>query len=188
MKSLMSPVKSQAERKIMFRLNSALAASRVVAMLGGLACSPRSAESGGDGAQASFGRGPSAADAPGRLAAPAPPPAGKEPANPADAKQTVPGGKSDASVKDPDVIEAANFACTAEQDALKAQGHAQAITLVEITAAKSQVVAGVSYDLTLRVKVDGQDQTAEAVVWVRAWLKGDDKIKLTSWKLADKRR
>jgi len=37
------------------------------------------------------------------------------------------------------------------------------------------------------VKVDGQDQTAEAVVWVRAWLKGDDKIKLTSWKFFDKK-
>jgi hypothetical protein len=45
----------------------------------------------------------------------------------------------------------------------------------------------VSCDLTLYVKVDGQDQTAEADVWVRAWLKGDDKIKLTSWKFAGKK-
>jgi len=144
----MSPVNSRAEGKIMFQLNSALAASLVVAMLsGGLACSPQSAK-------------------------------------PAD----VPlGGKSDVSVKDPGVIEAANFACMAEQDALKAQGQPQTFTLVEITAAQSQVVAGVSYSLTLHVKVDGQDQTAEAVVWDRAWLKGDDKIKLTSWKFADKK-
>jgi len=169
----------------MFQLNSALAASLVVAMLsGGLACSPQSAKSGGDGAQASSSRGPSAADTAASPAATTPPPAGKEPAKPAD---VPPGGKSDVSVKDPGVIEAANFACMAEQDALKAQGQPQTITLVEITAAQSQVVAGVSYSLTLHVKVDGQDQTAEAVVWDRAWLKGDDKIKLTSWKFADKK-
>jgi hypothetical protein len=45
---------------------------------------------------------------------------------------------------------------------------------------------GVSYSLTLHVTVNGKDQTANAVVWVRAWLKGDDKFKLTSWKFADK--
>ena len=170
----------------MFQLNSALAACIAVAMLsGGLACSSQSAKSGGDGAQASSS--PSLADTPASPAATTPPPAGKEPAKPADALQALPGGKSDVSVKDPGVIEAANFACTAEQDALKAQGQTQAITLVEITTAQSQVVAGVSYSLTLHVKVDGQDQTAEAVVWVRAWLKGDDKIKLTSWKFFDKK-
>ena len=85
------------------------------------------------------------------------------------------------------MIEAANFACTAEQDALKAQGQPHAAMLVEITGAQSQVVAGVSYSLTLHVTVDGQDQTAEAVVWVRAGLKRREKIKLTSWKLADKK-
>ena len=66
------------------------------------------------------------------------------------------------------------------------EGKPQAITLVEITAAQSQVVEGVSYSLTLHVKVDGQDQTADAVVWVRPGLKRDDKMKLTSWKFADK--
>ncbi len=167
----------------MFRPNSALAACIAVALLsGGLACSPQSAKSGGDGAQASSS--PSAGDTPASPAATTPPADGKDPAKPTDAP---PGSKIDAGVKDPGVIEAANFACAAEQDALKAQGQPQAITLVEITAAQSQVVEGVSYSLTLHVKVDGQDQTAEAVVWVRAWLKGDDKIKLTSWKFADKK-
>ena len=149
----------------MFQPDSALATCIAVAILsGGLACSSQSAKSGGDGAQASAS--PSAADPPASPAATKPPPAGKEPAKPADAPQTLPGGKIDALVKDPGVIEAANFACAAEQDALKAKGQPQAITLVEITAAQSQVVEGVSYSLTLHVKVDGQDQTAEAVVWV----------------------
>ena len=147
----------------MFQFNSALTTLIATAMLsGGLACSPPSAKPGGDGTQA----GPSPTAANGQSA--------------------LPGGKNDASVKDPGVIEAANFAVTAEQDTLKAQGKPQAITLVEIAAAQSQVVEGVSYTLTLHVKVDGQGQTAEAVVWVRAWLKGDDKMKLTSWKLYDK--
>lgn len=172
----------------MFRIKSALAASVVAAMLsGGLGCSPQSAKSGGDGAQASASRGPNAADTPAGPAAATPPPAGKEPAKRAEATQVPPGGKIDVSVKDPGVIEAANFACAAEQDALKAQGQPQAITLVGISAAQSQVVEGVSYSLTLHVKVDGQDQTAEAQVWERPWLKGDDKIKLTSWKIADKK-
>jgi hypothetical protein len=38
----------------------------------------------------------------------------------------------------------------------------------------------------LRVKVDGQDRTAEAVVWFPPGLKGADKMKLTSWKFTDK--
>lgn len=98
----------------------------------------------------------------------------------------IPGGKGDISVKNPGVIEGANFACTAEQDGLKSQGHPQVITLVAITAAKSQVVAGVSYSLTLDVRVDGQDQTADAVVWDGAWQKGP-KFKPTSWTFADKK-
>jgi len=166
----------------MVQLNSAFAACIAVAMLsGGLACSSQSAKS-GDGTQASSS--PTTADTPAGPSAPTPPSGGREPVKVADA---LPGGKIDITVKDQDVIEAANFACTAEQDALKAQGQPQAVKLVEITAAQSQVVEGVSYSLTLHVKVDGQDQTAEAVVWVRAWLKGDDKMKLTSWKFADKK-
>jgi hypothetical protein len=169
----------------MFQLDKALALCIAVAIVsGGLACSSQSAKSGGDGAQASSSPSPGAADTPSSPGATTPPPAGKEPAQPADA---LPGGKIDILVKDPGVIEAANFACTAEQDGLKAQGQPQAITLVDITAAQSQVVEGVSYSLTLHVKVDGQDQTADAVVWVRAWLKGDDKFKLTPWKFVDKK-
>jgi hypothetical protein len=47
----------------------------------------------------------------------------------------LPGGKIDTPLTDPDVIEAAKFACTAEQDALKAKGQPQAITLSQIAAA-----------------------------------------------------
>lgn len=171
----------------LFRLKSALAMCIAVAMLNsGLACSSQSAKSSSEVAQASSSPGTNSADTP---AGPATPPSttDKATAKPVDTSQMLPGGKIDSSVKDPGVVEAANFACTAEQDALKAKGQPQAITLVEITAAKSQVVEGVSYDLTLHMKLDGQDQTAEAVVWVRPWLKGDDKIKLTSWKFADKK-
>jgi hypothetical protein len=169
----------------MFQLKSALAVCIAVAMLSGvLACSSQSAKSGGDGAQASSNPSPNAADTPASPSAITPPPVGKEPAKPDD---VLPGGKIDISVKDPSVIEAANFACTAEQDALKSQGQRQAITLVEITAAQSQVVEGVSYSLSLHVNIDGQDQTADAVVWDRGGLKGDDKFKLTPWKFADKK-
>jgi hypothetical protein len=169
----------------MFQFKSALAACfAVVLVSGGLACSSQTAKPGGDGAQANSSPSLSAADTPASPGATTPPPAGNEPAKPAD---MLPGGKNDISVKDPGVMDAANFACTAEQDALKAKGQPQAITLVEITAAQSQVVAGVSCSLTLHVKVDGQDQTAEAVVWDRGGLKENDKLKLTSWKFADKK-
>ena len=146
---------------------------------GNLACSPPSAKPSGDAPKASSNSNPSAADTP---ANPATMPAStdKEPAKTA---VLLPGGKIDITAKDPGVVEAANFACTAEQDALKAQGKPQTITLVEIAAAQSQVVEGVSYSLTLHVKVDGEDRTAEAVVWVPPGLKGADKMKLTSWKV-----
>jgi hypothetical protein len=114
----------------------------------------------------------------------APVQAEKETAN---ASKPTSGGKKSVSVKDPEVVEAAKFACTAEEAAMKAKGETKTIKLVEVTDAQSQVVEGVSYTLTLRVNVDGKDQTAEAVVWSRAWLKGDDKTKLTSWKFVEKK-
>jgi hypothetical protein len=117
----------------MLKLNGASAACIAVAIFGsGLSCSPQSDKAVGDGTQASSKVG--ATNTPTSSPATTPPPAGSDTSIPVAA---MPGGKSDISVKDPGVIEAANFACTAEQDALKAEGHPQAVTLVEITAATS---------------------------------------------------
>ncbi len=164
----------------MSKIRSVLTSFFAGALLcGGLACSSEAGKSAGTST------GPKPADKPVNPATGNPPPAGKDSTQAPD--QTRAGGKSPVSVKEPGVIEAANFACTAEQAALKAKGESKVIKLQEITSAESQVVQGLSYTLTLKVSVDGKDQVAEAVVWVRAWLKGDDKTQLTSWKFVEKK-
>ena len=98
-----------------------------------------------------------------------------------------PGGVSNASVKDQGVVDAAAFAVKAQQKALKKAGKADAISLVKIMAAKQQVVQGMNYKLTLKVKVGTAVKTAEATVWARVWLKGDEQYKLTEWKFSDEK-
>ena len=103
------------------------------------------------------------------------------------AKAQVPGGASEASVKDRGVVQAAQFAIEAQQAVAKAAGKAEKLTLVKIVSARQQVVQGMNYHLALEVKVGGATKTAKATVWVRLWLKGAEQYKLTSWKYADEK-
>jgi hypothetical protein len=103
------------------------------------------------------------------------------------AKAQVPGGWSEASVKDNGVVDAAQFAVKAQQQAMKAAGKGEKLTLVKILSAQQQVVQGVNYKLTLRIRAGDSVKTAEAEVWARVWLKGDEPYKLTSWKFTDEK-
>lgn len=101
------------------------------------------------------------------------------------ASAQVPGGWTKASVKDEGVISAAQYAIKAEQKAMKEAGNAKKLSLIKIQEAQSQVVQGVNYKLTLHVKIGEAERTAQAVVWVRQWLKEDERFQLTSWKLQE---
>jgi len=94
---------------------------------------------------------------------------------PAPAEQPVAGGFSTASVSDEEVKTAAAFAVAAQTDIAKT-----AITLVSITSAEAQVVAGMNYRLTLEVLIDGKKQTAEALVWWQSW-RQPEPYQLSSW-------
>jgi hypothetical protein len=97
------------------------------------------------------------------------------------------GGWTKASVKEQPVIDAADFAITAQQQLLKKAGKQEKLALQKIVAAEQQVVAGMNYKLTLQVKLGDQLQSVEANVWTRAWLKPKDRNQLTSWKLEEKK-
>lgn len=93
------------------------------------------------------------------------------------AQQPRPGGYAGASVTNKEVVAAAAFAIQAQA---KAGGETARLELVEILAAERQVVAGMNYRLTLKVKRHGQERTAEAIVWWQAWRKPEP-YQLTSW-------
>jgi serine protease inhibitor len=97
-----------------------------------------------------------------------------------------PGAPRAAEIDDKDVLKAAQFAVTAQQQILSAAGQADSLALVKVVAAKKQVVAGMNYILTLRVKQGDTERTADAKVWVQAWRK--DPYKLTAWKFTDEAR
>ncbi|MFM2095471.1 MAG: hypothetical protein RIS70_2595 [Planctomycetota bacterium] len=101
------------------------------------------------------------------------------------ARAQVPGGWTKASVKDEGVLSAAQYAIKAEQKVMKEAGNAKKLSLVKIQEAQSQVVQGVNYKLTLHVTIGEAERTAQAVVWVRQWLKEDERFQLTSWKLQE---
>lgn len=103
------------------------------------------------------------------------------------AKAQVPGGWSKVSIKDKGVVDAAQFAVKAQQKAIKAAGKGEKVALVKILNAEQQVVQGMNYKLTLRVKADDSVKTAEAEVWARVWLKGNEQYKLTSWKFTEEK-
>jgi hypothetical protein len=83
-------------------------------------------------------------------------------------------------VTDDQVMSAARFAVDAQQRALSADGKNAALELVSVVAAEQQVVSGVNYRLELRVRHNGAEKTAAAVVWWQAWRKPDP-YQLTSW-------
>lgn len=92
------------------------------------------------------------------------------------AAEAVVGGCEKASVTDSGVVAAADFATKAESKAMQPPGKLQLLKILE---AEQQVVAGMNYRLVLRVKQDGKERTAEAVVWWQAWRPAP--YQLTSW-------
>lgn len=105
------------------------------------------------------------------------------PARPGLAKEPMPGAWTSAAVTNAEVVAAATFAIQEEEKNLqKANAPTKAaLALVSILTAEQQVVAGMNYRLTMKVKMDGKDKTAVATVWWQAWNK-EEPYKLTSWK------
>lgn len=97
-----------------------------------------------------------------------------------DAMQTV-GSYSQAPVSDASVLAAANYAIKVQAYRLKNQpgGESSQLTLMAITGAERQVVAGTNYRLQLRVKQDGKERNA--VVEVYQPLGGPDPFSLKNW-------
>ncbi|HVM48228.1 MAG TPA: hypothetical protein VMU04_09375 [Candidatus Acidoferrum sp.] len=98
------------------------------------------------------------------------------------AQETAPGGYSPVAVTNKAVMGAAAFAVKAQQQVMqdnKTEPPGR-IELAAITGAEQQVVAGMNYRLKLKVKVDGKEKEAEAVVWWQAWRKPEP-YRLTSW-------
>jgi hypothetical protein len=93
------------------------------------------------------------------------------------------GGYSAIAVTNKEVIDAATFAVKMQQKVMQhQQGEPPAkLELTAIIGAKQQVVAGMNYRLRLKVKVDGVEKDAEAVVWWQPWRKPKP-YQLTSWK------
>ena len=101
------------------------------------------------------------------------------------------GGFAVVSTTEREVKSAAAFAVKAQQAALRKEAVGlddpkakpqpiPRLALVRIVAAEHQVVAGMNYRLQLRVTLDGQKKTAEALVWWQAWRKPEP-YQLTSW-------
>lgn len=101
------------------------------------------------------------------------------------------GGFAVGSTTDREVKSAADFAVKTQQAALRKEASSQGdpkakpptlprLALVRIVAAEHQVVAGMNYRLQLRVTLDGEEKTAEALVWWQAWRKPEP-YELTSW-------
>ncbi len=93
------------------------------------------------------------------------------------AQEAITGGYATASVTNVDVMRAASFAIKAQQQVGEETGR---LELIEILRAESQVVAGMDYRLKLKVRVGGDERTAEAVVWWQVWRKPEP-YQLTSW-------
>ncbi len=98
------------------------------------------------------------------------------------AQHDRPGGYATASVTNNEVVAAANFAINAQQSTLQAEKKPEPpkLELIEILQAEQQVVAGANYRLKLKVKLNGKNTTADAIVWWQAWRKPDP-YQLTSW-------
>ena len=102
------------------------------------------------------------------------------------AQAAVSGGWSQVSATKKEAVNAADFAIKAEEKTMqdRKNGKPEKLELVEILAVKEQVVAGMNYRLTLKVKLNGKEKRAEATVWWQAWRKPDP-YRLTSWKWLD---
>ena len=96
------------------------------------------------------------------------------------AGETVPGAYTAVPVTDEKVASAAAFAIDTKRKAMLAAGEPAALELVSIQRAEQQIVAGLNFRLELRVKWNGKEHAARAVVWWQAWRKPDP-YRLTSW-------
>jgi hypothetical protein len=98
------------------------------------------------------------------------------------AQQSMVGGYATASVTNEEVVAAADYAVKAQEDAMQQKKDVEPakLELVAILGAEQQVVAGMNYRLRLRVKLNGNEKTADVVVWWQAWRKPDP-YELTSW-------
>ena len=92
----------------------------------------------------------------------------------------MPGAYTAVPVTDEKVVSAAAFAIDAKRKAMLAAGEPAALELVIIQRAEQQVVAGLNFRLELRVKWNGKEHPARAMVWWQAWRKPDP-YRLTSW-------
>jgi Aspartic acid proteinase inhibitor len=92
------------------------------------------------------------------------------------------GGYSAIAVTNKEVIDAAAFAVKIQQKVMQhPKGEPPAkLELTAIIGAEQQVVAGMNYRLRLKVKVDGIEKDAEAVVWWQPWRKPEP-YQLASW-------
>jgi hypothetical protein len=99
------------------------------------------------------------------------------------AQESRVGGYAEADVSEKEVVAAAAFAVKAQADALREKPDAPPVKLelVRIVRAEQQVVAGMNFRLRLKVRHDGREKLAEAVVWWQAWRKPDPH-ELTSWR------
>jgi len=95
------------------------------------------------------------------------------------------GGYSAASVTNPEVIAAADFAIRATETAMRKKQDTQSakLSLVKILSVQKQVVAGMNFRLNLKVNLNGTEKEAEAIVWWQDWRKPDPyRLTLWNWK------
>ncbi len=88
----------------------------------------------------------------------------------------IAGGYGTADVKDPQVMAAAKFAVSAQNSKLKRTG-SRAYTLLEISRAEMQVVAGLNFHVCIKTKLGTSIRSSEAVVYQDL----QQKLSLTSW-------
>jgi Aspartic acid proteinase inhibitor len=91
----------------------------------------------------------------------------------------IAGGYGRADVKDPQVIAAAKFALQAKNTSQKRTGN-QAYSLLEISKAEIQVVAGLNFHVCLKTKLGNKQPEVVAVVYQN--LQQEFSLSSFSWK------
>lgn len=89
------------------------------------------------------------------------------------------GSYTRAETDDSEVAGAANFAMKARQKVLRKTDEDANVSLVKIISASRQVVAGINYNMTLKVNINDKDQVVEVVVWKKL----SDEYELASWNI-----
>lgn len=98
------------------------------------------------------------------------------------AEEPKSGGYSAIQITNKEAIDAAAFAVKIQQKVMQHTNGEPPVKL-ELTAfeaAEQKIVAGMNYRLRLKVKVDGVEKNAEAVVWWQPWRKSEP-YQLMSW-------